>query len=856
MRKLNNCPDIIAGWHVKMPGEDTVNIKTAMARFNYHVKVRKSGKKYFLRATPLIMHLAIMLFVVIAASSCSGTRYLGEDETFYGGSRIILEPVAPDVKTRDIERELETVLSPRPNYRILTMRPGVWIYNITRNSRERGIGNWIRTRIGRAPVLFDDVNPERIQSLMQNRLFNMGQFDANINYDITSRRKETSVNYRISIRHPYRIGNIFLPSAGSTAGEAINRAMVDAGIQSGDIYNLTGLKRERERIDRFLKDEGFFYFSPDYLLFRADSTAGNREVDLYLVIKPDVPAHALNKYTIGNIRVEKGQAGVPSASRDNEVSGETGMVTNTGILPVKESTLMNAIFFEQGQLYNSNQHELTIRHLMGLEVFKFVNIRFERPAANNSAMSGSGDRENHDHEPQDGYTEKHTGEPGQAQNTSNEAGNILDVRVILTPMEKKNISAELRGVSKSNNFAGPGITASFNNRNLLGGAENLSINLEGAFETLIGQTGVNSVEAGLTSELGLPGLLMPFRPGTVSSRYMPRTTMSLAFSFLDRTDAFSLSSMKSQFGYRWNPSSVIQHRFNPFSFNVFGLGRISEEYQQIFTDEALLRRGMFEQFLLGGDYSFFYNSQLAGNERNDWYFNLNLDASGNMAYLAGRYGGLAGWDETTGDYTFFNQSFSQYFKADADLRHYIRTHNNNVLAARLMTGLGVPYGNSTSLPYTKMFTIGGSNSIRAFHPRTLGPGSYSPPDTLTSTFNIYQAGEIKLEMNLEYRISLGNVVKTAIFADAGNIWNIEEKVNAPGGAFTSPEFLRQIALGTGAGLRFDFTFFLLRLDLAFPLAIPSAGNNEDGRYFQKIRPLDSQWRRDNLILNLAIGYPF
>ncbi len=825
-----------------------------MIRLNYNVKVRVSAQRFLMRATPLIMRLAIMIFVVITASSCSGTRHLGEDESLYGGSRVIVEPAVPDVKIKEIERELESVLSPQPNYRILTMRPRLWIYNIAGRSRDRGIGNWIRTRIGRPPVLFDDVNPERTQRLMQNRLFNMGYFDADVNYDITSRRKETAVNYRVSISQPYRIGNIFLPSTGTAAGEAINRAMENTNIHSGDIYNLAGLKRERERIDGLLKDEGFFYFNADYLLFRADSTAGNREVDLYLVIKPDVPAHALNKYRIGDIRVEKGQSGTPSAVRDNEMSGETGMMINTGILPVKESTLLNAIFLEQGQVYRNSDHVLTISHLMGLEVFKFVNIRFERPAANNSALSGPVATAYHDHDAEEGNAENYTDAPGQTLNDRNEARNILDVRIILTPMEKKNISAELRGISKSNNFAGPGITASFINRNLLGGAENLSINLEGAFETLIGQKGVNSVEAGLSSELSLPGLLMPSRPGRVSPRYIPRTTMSLAFSYLDRTDAFSLSSMKSQFGYRWNPSSVIQHRFNPFSFNVFSLGRISEEYERIFTDEALLRRGMFEQFLLGADYSFFYNSQLSGNERNDLYFNLNLDDSGNMAYLAGRYGGLAGKDES-GEYTFFNQGFSQYFKADIDLRHYIGTYNNNMLAARLIAGLGVPYGNSASLPYTKMFTIGGSNSIRAFHPRTLGPGSYSPPDTLASTLNIYQSGEIKLEMNLEYRLNLGNVFKAAIFADAGNIWNIEEKENAPGGAFTSPGFLRQIALGTGAGIRFDFTFFLLRFDLAFPLAIPSA-DNEDSRYFQKIRPLDSQWRRNNLVLNLAIGYPF
>ncbi len=826
-----------------------------MTKYVNYGTIRESAHRYLLWISPPILHLAIIIFVLIAASSCSGTRHLAEDESLYRGSSISIEPSAPDANIKAIERELESVLSPRPNYKILTMRPRLWLYNIT-SSRDRGIGNWINTRIGRPPVLFDDVNPERTLRLMENRLFNMGYFDAEVTWDTASRRREKAVNYRVSIRQPYRIGNIYLPSPVTDAGEAINRVMENTSLLQGSIYNLNDLKRERERIDRHLKEEGFFYFNADYLLFRADSTAGNREVDLHLVIKPDVPVRDLEKYRIGNVRVEKGRTGNSLTVAESLRSGETGtaIISDAGVLPVNETTLLNAIHFESGQVYRNSDHVLSIRHLIGLGVFKFVNIRFERSPGSNSSLTGTGNTVYGEDNAENGNAGKHTDMSGHALNDRYDSRNILDVRIILTPMEKKNISAELRGVSKSNNFAGPGITASFSNRNLLGGAENLSINIDGAFETLIGQKGVNSVEAGLSSDLTLPGLLSPVKPGRVSPRYMPRTIMSLAFSYLDRTDAFSLSSSKSQFGYQWNTSSVKQHRLNPFSFNVFGLGRISEEYERIFTDEALLRKGMFEQFLLGADYSFFYNTQLSGNERNDWYFNLNLDASGNLAYLAGRYGGLAGKDET-GEFTFFNQGFSQYFRADMDVRHYIDTYGGNRLAGRVIAGLGLPYGNSTSLPYTKLFTIGGSNSIRAFHPRTLGPGSYSPPDTLASTFNIYQSGEIKLEMNLEYRLNLGNVFKAAIFADAGNIWNIREKKNAPGGAFTSSGFLRQIALGTGAGIRLDFTFFLLRFDLAFPLAIPYAVS-EGETYFQRVRLLDSQWRRDNLVLNLAIGYPF
>ncbi len=836
------------------------------------------------RNAGFFVHMLLLAMAVFPVTSCTGTRHLGDDQSLYSGSRIYIEPREQAENMNEMERELESVLSPGPNNRILFMRPRLWVYNITGTTRERGIGNWIKTRIGRPPVLIEDVNPERTARLMQNRLFNMGHFDADVTYRLAVKKKETRINYHVNISAPYRIGRIILPGTTTEAGQAVVRAMENTELRSGDIYKLARLKSERTRIERELKEEGFFYFNADQIIFMADSTAGNREVDLHLAVKPDVPPHALRRYRIGNIMImQEGAAATAGALQGSRAEAGNAVQQSTGPqgsaltgdrftaidngvsaaleeLPVSERVLLNSLFLEQGQVFRSSDHVLTISHLMGLGVFKFVNIRFERrPPGNTPPASAPASAGNREEENQFAGTPGNDDAENQSPvnpadggyNTGSE--NLLDVRIILTPMEKKNISAELSGVSKSNNFAGPGITTSFSNRNLLGGAENFSIGLDGAFETLIGQRGVNSIEAGLTSEIGIPGLLIPFRQSAVSHGYMPRTRMSMAFSYLDRTDAFSLSSFKSQFGYHWNPVPQVQHRFNPFVFNVFGLGRISDEYRQIFSDEALLRRGLFEQFLLGSEYSFFYNTLVTGDDRNLWYFNINADMSGNMAWLAGRYGGFAG-QGADGEYTYFNQGFAQYFKTDIDLRHYIGTKNGNRIAARLIAGAGIPYGNSSSLPYTKIFTIGGSNSIRAFHPRSVGPGSYSPPDTLVSTLNIYQSGELKLEMNLEYRIDIGNIFKAALFADAGNIWNIREKENAPGGAFIPSQFLRQIALGTGAGIRLDFTFFLLRLDVAFPLAIP--GQQDNGSYFRSPDPLDAQWRRENIILNLAIGYPF
>ncbi|MFW5707013.1 MAG: BamA/TamA family outer membrane protein, partial [Bacteroidota bacterium] len=322
--------------------------------------------------------------------------------------------------------------------------------------------------------------------------------------------------------------------------------------------------------------------------------------------------------------------------------------------------------------------------------------------------------------------------------------------------------------------------------------------------------------------------------------------------YLSRTDAFSVTSFRSQFGYEWRQSVTARYRYYPLVFNIFALGTISEEYEEYFSRETLFRRGLFEQFLLGSEFSWTWNTQRRGTRKHGWFINHNIDLSGNIAYLLLDKTGI-GTKSPEGDYEIFGTSFSQFSKTDFDIRHYLDMGYGQKLVSRIATGIGIPYGNSGTMPYIKLFTAGGSNGIRAFHPRSLGPGSYNSPDTLASGFDINQTGNIKLELNLEYRFAFTNTIKGAVCADAGNIWNLKEREQVPGGKFETSEFLNQIALGTGFGLRFDFTFFILRLDLAFPLAVPY---DDSPTYFQPFKPFNMNWLSDNLLLNLAIGYPF
>jgi outer membrane protein insertion porin family len=310
-------------------------------------------------------------------------------------------------------------------------------------------------------------------------------------------------------------------------------------------------------------------------------------------------------------------------------------------------------------------------------------------------------------------------------------------------------------------------------------------------------------------------------------------------------------SFRSQWGYQWNESVDKQHRFNPFIVNFFVTGKLSDAFKMSSYEGLLLAAGFMDRFLLGGDYSYTYNSQLKGDNPLNWYFAGSIDLSGNATNA---FFNLIGKKENSesGQYEIFGVPYSQYARFEFDLRNYWQVKNRSKFVFRFFPGLGLAYGNSSQIPYMKRFYTGGPNSIRAFAPRMLGPGTYQAPDSLGVLAKVAHSGDIKLEANVEYRYDLTRFLKFAWFMDAGNVWLRKENPDYTGGHFMFSSFWHQIAIGTGLGLRIDAGFFIFRFDLAFPLVKP----HEEKFILLKPHPLNSSWRRENLMLNVAIGYPF
>ena len=762
------------------------------------------------------LRFVLPVVLLILAGSCTGLRKLGEDEKLYTGARIHIGKEVEIEDDRNVEGELQRVLRPEPNSAFLFFRPRLWMYQVAGEPSGRGLRYWMRERLGESPVLFEEVSVDRNLRLIENRLYNLGYFDAGVRHQPDTARRRISVDYHVHLEPPYRFGTLYPVDDDSALAKAINSHLDESLIEPGELYSLELLRRERQRIERALKEEGFFYFHPDHILFQADSAAGERRVDLYTTIKRDIPVSAFRRYAIGDVYINADYMGRNSGQPADTLKLDEGVFFSDRREQFKPKVIRESLFLNPDSIYRLEDHTRSINYLMSLGAFQFVNIRFV---------------------------------PRQSDDRY-----LLDVRVLLTPMQRRSLSAELKGVTKSNNFAGPGLSASMTNHNFLRGAESLKISTNFAYEALIGgQRSAYAREFGLDAALSFPRFLFPFGWSARSPVMSPKTNITAGLNFLNRTDAFNLTTLQAGFGYVWNRDKATQFRVEPVVFNLFSLGDVDEDMRGIIVDGSVLRQGLFEQFIIGGQYGWAYNTRLkSGDRSNNWYIQLNMDVSGNLAWLLlDQVAGASTGED--GGYGLFNQSFAQYTRGDADARYYQDLGEGSRLAFRLFAGAGFPYGNSEVLPYVKQFVIGGSNSIRAFHPRTLGPGTFSSDTENGGMYNINQTGDLKLEANVEYRFDITNLFKGAFFVDAGNIWRLKEDEEVPGGKFDSGRFYKQIALGAGTGLRIDTGFFVLRFDFAVPLADPATDN---GRYFSEVRLSDREWRRDHLVFNLGIGYPF
>uniref|UniRef100_UPI0026EE75F2 translocation and assembly module lipoprotein TamL n=1 Tax=Mesonia mobilis TaxID=369791 RepID=UPI0026EE75F2 len=739
-----------------------------------------------------------MLLVALAVYSCSVEKYIPEDEFLYRGANLKFIDTVLDKNYKEVKTETEGVLYPQPNSRFLGMYPGLYFHYKAQRENPGIINKFFNKKIGEEPVYFSDVELSETEELIYNRLENRGFFYSLIesNSIIDSSSHTAKVNYEVTLKKPYvletyQLEKDSLPSTDSLElVKKLEKAVVDENsvIKKGMRFDLADFKSERERIDEFLKQEGYYNFNGNFLIFEADTnTYDNKKFDLFLRLKDNVPDKSKVPYIIDDVDVYPNES---IETRDQEK--DTVSLDSLDFIQAKEffkpKRLSPYILLKPGQRYNPILSKYTSRRLSSIGTYKFVNIHYKE---NDTIVDENGFRH-------------------------------LDAIIELSPLQKRSLRAELQGVTKSNNFAGPGLGLTYTNRNWFKGGEQLNIRGSVAYEKQFSsgeQSGLSSLQLGLETSVRFPRLLFPIVDVNKRFKYsIPQTEVKLGIDYLNRSQLYSLNSYQTSFGYIWKANRYVTHQLNPININYVRLGNVTEEFNDILNQNQFLRRSFEQQFIAGLTYGFTYNELVDNYRTGALYFNFNFDIAGNTLSL---FDQSATDEDGNAVNEFLGLQYAQYAKGDIDIRyHYKLNDDGQVLIARLFGGLGYSYGNSESLPFVKQYFAGGPYSVRAFRIRGLGPGSYQPTDE--SSYNAYfdRAGDIRLEANLEYRFPLFNYVNGAIFTDAGNVWLLRENDALPGGKFSS-SFTNELGIGSGVGVRVDIQGFVIRFDLASPLKRPA-----------------------------------
>ena len=753
--------------------------------------------------------------ILLLASGCNVGKYLPAGEKLYRGATVKVQK-QKDVKAsvKSLRKQLQLSVRPKPNKFILGRPYKVWWwYVIGEPKRPKGFKAFLRDKLGEPPVLSNRVNTKVTAENMNAYLDNIGYFHSTVKGDTVNKGYFTRAIYNANVFPQHTIRNItWVNDSSALLKELDGNKKSKSLLETGMPYRLSDIEAERDRLDGRLKTKGYYYFNPEYIMAYVDSTIGNYKVDLFLNIKSTTPEMAKHAYTINRITVFPNYTllqPAPDTSKTGTVNVD-GLLIRDTVYKFKPELFKRTITYRPGNIYSSIDQNTTLNRLINLGAFKFSKNRFEA-----------------------------------IKDTSNPYR--LNVFYYLTPAKRKSLQAELDGFSKENRYIGSQLSVNWRNRNTFRGSEQLAIKAYGSFEISPNDSlkKNNNYRVGTEATLSFPRYLIPFFHFRESNLYPARTQLLLGYEYFIKQSFYTKNVFRFNYEFQWRESANKQHLFSPISLTYLKAVNVTDSFYAAAVRNPAILSNVYNEAITATYYSFTYNT-LNPLAKNQWYFNVSLEAAGNII-------GAIDHAKVPRSKKVFGTPYAQYVKQDFDLRFTKRYKNKLQWANRLQIGIGFPYQNSAFLPFSKQYIIGGSSSIRAFSVRSLGPGSYLPTLKDKTYFQTI-GGDYKLLVNSELRIPLFGRFSSAVFTDFGNIWTKDTVLFGRAGQLKK-SFLKELAVATGVGLRIDASVILLRLDLGIPLRKPYL---PDGQRWviDKINFGDKYWRRDNLVFNIAIGYPF
>jgi len=767
----------------------------------------------------------ILLLLIVFLASCRSTQYLSDEEYLYTGMKVVKIEGARGQKER-IRKDAVVywTLYAKPNGSLfgipvkLLPSLGIPTYYLTENYQNKGLKRWMNRYVGKKPVTLSDVDPESRVVKLQNDLFNLGNFHAKTRYELIYRgrgenRKRVMIKYYIDLGSGYTLDETGFGAQSAKIDSLMKVSEANSFLQEDNIYDLSLIKDEQERISRTFRDHGYYFFRKDHISVDADSSFGNHRVKLHMGISPDIPGKALTTFSLDTVMVvihdeKRGE----TASWIDTVSSINGLHVIQSPYTLKPEFINKKFFLRENELFRLSNHQKTLDALNHLGVFRSLNIH---------------------------YTE------------SNQP-NSLNATIYARPASRINAGIELKATTKSNGFAGPGIEVSVTQRNLFHKAIEWKTSLDGAFEWQLWGLktpvlSVNQYYLHLKNTFTFHEILSPFRFHNKQALNLGKTSVGVDFAFDNLIQYYQSVGIKTHFTYTWKKNSKEYFSLSPVSINLFEVLKTTSLFDQALEDYPFLVPSFTQTLVAGLRLSYVFSDKEPRYQKSHYYLNMNLSTSGNLLN-----GIVSLMDpETSGDEEqgkIFGLPFSQYTLFSLDARNYLDFAHSKQLVSRIAFGIGLPYGNSQYLPYQEQFYTGGANHLRSFHSRTIGPGSYKPQGDQGTTY-IEQTGEIKVEMNLEYRFRIAYKTHLGLFMDMGNIWLLKEDPSRPGGEFRWNQLFNEMALGAGAGLRFDLNYLILRFDFGYPLHTPFLESGD--RWF-----FNGQNWKNPIFGYIAIGYPF
>ncbi len=761
------------------------------------------------RKASIWFKLCIISTLLVVVSSCNIYRYVPEKDHLFTGSKIKFTSKIENES--DVKSALLSKTWPAPNQKIVLLPLPLISYSISKPTTKKGLNYLLHQSFGEPPVLISQTKPNDMRRRMLSQMRDMGFLKSIIRDTIVLNKRKGEILFTITPGERYSIDTLIFPSDSSKLSKAIASTSQQTLLVKGTPFTLENIMAERERIAMELRNMGYFYFIPDFISVAAD-TNHNNHVYTQVVVKPALPNEASKTYKIRNFTIYSNY----SSDRDSilhkiPINQEDGFKHVDTLPRFKPVLFRQNILLKEGDIYSYTNQRTTVQRMVNLNNFKFINTTFT--LADSTATPS------------------------------------LDVELYLTPYTRRSLQAEIGAYSKSNNFAGTEVKLKLTNRNLFHKGDHIDLDLSGGFERLVKSKNneyySNQNVAGALN-FYRPVFYIPFKLRRIDSDFIPRNRISAGAEYLRKPKLYTARSVRVSFGYLWKTGENWEHIFDPLVINLINPTNITPEYDSTLAADPNLAKSFEKQFIVGGEYTLNYSSTLKNTSIFRFNNSTSIGLSGNLLSLFVKPASISGDQED-----FLGIPYAQYLLASNDFRVYMKLTKRINWVNRLFFGYGYSYANSEIMPYLKQFFIGGSNSLRAFRTGTLGPGSYT--DSLIQSQAV-QAGEIKFEYNSEFRLKLTKYLFSALFADVGNIWFRKEQPDAPGSGFTR-NWHKELAVDAGIGLRIDANIMVIRLDVAIPLRIPSLPENQ--RWVISDVDIGSKtWRKNNVVLNIAFGYPF